>query len=39
MRRKSNLKDLVSKNKLEILRNEKALERIEEKIDNKHVIK
>lgn len=39
VKRKNTFKDLVLKNKSEILQNEKALERIEEKIDNRHAIK
>ncbi|RYM05675.1 FbpB family small basic protein [Sporolactobacillus sp. THM7-7] len=39
MRRKNKFKDLISKNKSEILRSEKALQRIEEKIDNRHALK
>ncbi|MDD9149538.1 MULTISPECIES: FbpB family small basic protein [unclassified Sporolactobacillus] len=39
MKRKNTFKDLVLKNKSEILQNEKALEKIEEKIDRRHVLK
>lgn len=39
MRKKHVFKELVLKNKSEILRNEKVLEKIEEKIDQRHAIK
>ncbi|TGB00408.1 FbpB family small basic protein [Sporolactobacillus shoreae] len=39
MRKKQVFKELVLKNKSEILRNEKVLEKIEEKIDQRHAIK
>ncbi|WP_100487890.1 FbpB family small basic protein [Sporolactobacillus pectinivorans] len=37
MRKKHAFKELVLKNKSEILSNEKTLEKIEQKIDQKHV--
>jgi hypothetical protein len=39
MKKRKTFKDLVSKNKSEILNNEKALEKIEERIDNRHAVK
>lgn len=39
MRKKHTLKELVLKNKSEILQNEKALEKIEEKIDQRRAYK
>ncbi|EST12265.1 FbpB family small basic protein [Sporolactobacillus laevolacticus] len=39
MRKRGSIKELILKNKTEILQNEKALEKIEVKIDNRHAMK
>jgi hypothetical protein len=39
MRKRDSIKELIQKNKSEILRDEKQLEKIEVKIDNRHAVK
>ncbi|SFF98911.1 FbpB family small basic protein [Sporolactobacillus nakayamae] len=39
MRKRDSIKELIQKNKSEILRDEKQLAKIEVKIDNRHTVK
>ncbi|MCO7176262.1 FbpB family small basic protein [Sporolactobacillus kofuensis] len=39
MRKRGNIKELILKNKSEILQDEKAIKKIEIRIDNRHAVK